>query len=376
VLAGALVGLVLTMVQPARLTTDVTLGLAFVPVAGQSRWWAPVGLATIACFVALVVRCLRAPHPVLDLRGWRSAARHSDLRGATLLGLALAGVVLAFAGADPEVAVLPPAGPWLLLASAGCLVLLLRHLRRAPEPLVPRGALAARSAWGALAVSFFVGAALVAALVDIPIFARVTVDAASQVDAALVLVRFLVALPVGALVGGYLTGRVPAGAVAAAGMLLAVAGFAWMSRWGLTSLHSPLATVPLVVGGLGFGVTLAPVNATLLAATRNDVHGVAGALLVVARMVGMLVGISALTTIGLRRYYAVQVDLPLPGVVCPSGTQCAAYTRLLKEAGLAQLHTVFVGAAGCALLAAVLSVLLLRAGTVTATAHRSGTLRP
>ena len=41
-------------------------------------------------------------------------------------------------------------------------------------------------------------------------------------------------------------------------------------------------------------------------------HGVTSALLVVARMVGMLVGISALTTIGLRRYYAVQVDLPPP----------------------------------------------------------------
>jgi hypothetical protein len=284
-------------------------------------------------------------------------------------------VVLAFAGADPEVAVLAPAGPWLLLASAGCLVLLLRHLRRAPEPLVPRGALAARSAWGALAVSFFVGAALVAALVDIPIFARVTVDGASQLDAALVLVRFLVAVPLGALAGGYLTGRAPAGAVAAAGMLLAFAGFVAMSHWGLTSLEHPLATVPLVVGGLGFGVALAPVNAALLAATRNDVHGVASALVVVARMVGMLVGISALTTIGLRRYYAVQADLPLPGDVCSSGTQCAAYTRLLKEAGLTQLHTVFVGAAGCALLAAVLSLLLLRAGTVTAAPHRSGTLR-
>ena len=47
----------------------------------------------------------------------------------------------------------------------------------------------------------------------------------------------------------------------------------------------------------------------------------------------MLVGISALTTVGLRRYYAVQVDLPAPGDVCATGTQCAEYTRLLKEAG-------------------------------------------
>jgi branched-chain amino acid transport system permease protein len=52
-------------------------------------------------------------------------------------------------------------------------------------------------------VSFFVGAALIAALIDIPLFARTTVHSDSQLMAALVLVRFLVALPVGALCARY-----------------------------------------------------------------------------------------------------------------------------------------------------------------------------
>ena len=250
------------------------------------------------------------------------------------------------------------------------------HARRTAEPLVPHGAFAETPAWGSLLVSFFVGAALIAALVDIPIFARVTVYPTSQLDAALVLVRLLVALPLGALAGGYLVRRLPPGVITAAGMLLSAAGFAWMSTWGLTSLSSPVATVPLVMAGLGFGLALAPVNAALLAATADAVHGITSALLVVARMVGMLVGISALTTIGLRRYYAVQVDLPAPTDVCASGTQCSAYTRLLKEAGLEQLQTVFVGAAVCAVVAAVLALLLLvsRAETVTRPQRRSASL--
>jgi hypothetical protein len=159
-------------------------------------------------------------------------------------------------------------------------------------------------------------------------------------------------------------------------MVAAAGGFAVMSTWGLTSLSSPLATVPLLVTGLGFGLALAPVNVALLAATADGVHGVASALLVVARMVGMLVGISALTTIGLRRYYAVQVALPAPGDVCSTGTQCAAYTRLLKEAGLEQLQTVFVGAAGCALAAALLAVLLLHVAPAPGGAPASDTFPP
>jgi len=360
-----LVALVLTMLQPPVLTTQITLGLGFVPFVGESRWLAPVGLATVVLAAGFLARCLTARRPLVDVRRWAEVARRADLLGAALLAVALAGIILAFATADPEVSVFSPAGPWLLTGSLVAAALFGWHVRRAAEPLVPHGAFAAAPAWGALVVSFFVGSALIAALVDIPIFARVTVYPTSQLDAALVLVRLLVALPVGALAGGFLTRRFDPGLVTTVGMVLATVGFAWMSTWGLTSLSHAVATVPLVLAGLGFGLALAPVNAALLAATEDAVHGITSALLVVSRMVGMLVGISALTTIGLRRYYAVQVDLPEPTEVCRTGTQCKAYTALLKEAGLAQLQTVFVGAAVCAVVAGLVALLVLRSRSAT-----------
>ena len=360
-LLAALAGLVLVMQPPDRLTSDVTLGLGFLPVVGSSRWLTPVGLAVAAIAALLVLRCLTARRPLVDLRSWPAVARSVDLVGAALLSTSLAAIVLAFATADPEVQVLSPAGPPLLgMAAVAAGAFGLRN-RVARHPLVPTGALRPAAAWGSLAVSFFVGAGLIAALVDVPLFARVTVHPESQLLAALVLVRFLVALPVGALAGGWLTQRLPPGLLTAAGMSLAVVGFLWMSRWGLESLSSPLATVPLVVCGLGFGLALAPVNAALLASTHASVHGVASALLVVARMVGMLVGISALTTLGLRRFYAAQGDLPPPMEVCDSGrSRCEEFELLLREAGLTQLQTVFVGAAVCCAVAAVLALLLFR----------------
>jgi MFS family permease len=221
--------------------------------------------------------------------------------------------------------------------------------------------LVATPAWGALVVSFFVGSALIAALVDIPIFARLTIYNDSQLLAALVLVRFLVGLPVGAFLGGWLTHRLPAGVVTALGMAGSGVGFAWMSQWGLESLRSPWASVPLVLGGLGVGLAMAPVNAALLSATGSEVHGVTSALLVVARTVGKLVGISALTTIGLRRFYAAQGDLPAPRDVCPDGrSRCHEFTLILREAGLTQLQTIFLGAAVCCVVAGLVALVVFR----------------
>jgi hypothetical protein len=92
---------------------------------------------------------------------------------------------------------------------------------------------------------------------------------------------------------------------------------------------------------------------------------------VVARMVGMLVGISALTTIGLRSYYAEQADLPTAREVCDGASRCAEFTLLLKEAGIAQEHVVFLGAAWCAVAAGILALVLFR-GAPT----RSATVTP
>jgi hypothetical protein len=143
-------------------------------------------------------------------------------------------------------------------------------------------------------------------------------------------------------------------------MVAAAVSFAWMAQWDKDALDSWTATLPLVLGGLGFGVAIAPVNAALLASTRDTVHGVASALVVVARMVGMLVGISALTTIGLRRFYAVSAERPTIEEVCHSARICNAYLDALKQAGIAQMHAIFWGAAAAAVVAAVLSVSLLR----------------
>ncbi len=356
----------LVFVRPSQLLRDLTWGELFIPFAGEGRWLTPLGVVAMVALLLLAARCATAAHPLVDLAGWGRSLRDADLVGALFLAVSLAGVILAFATADPKVQVFSDQGRWYLLGSGIAAVAFVVHLRRADAPLVPRGALRRTPAWGSMLVSFFIGSALIAALIDIPIFARTTVYTDSQLMAALVLVRFLVALPVGAVIGGYLTRTVSAGVVTSVGMVLAAVGFVLMSRWGLSSLDDLSANIALLAGGFGFGLALAPVNAAVLASTDDEVHGLSTALVVVSRMVGMLVGISALTTIGLRRYYTEQAGLPSARDVCGGKSRCAEFTDLLRVAGIAQEQTVFLGAAGCAIIAAGLALVLFRGAATRA----------
>lgn len=363
--AAWVAGLMLVMRQPESLTTSLRWAPYFFPFGDStSVWWSQIGLIAVGLGLALLVWLVAAPsfglRPFFDVRDWWGTVRQADLLGALLLAVALGGVILAFATADPEVQVFSAAGPWYLVAAAAAALGFVLQQRRAANPLIPRGSFAQRPAWGALLTSFFIGSALIAALVDIPVFARITIYGDSQVKAALVLVELLVALPVGALIGGYLTRSVAPGVITGIGMLCTAIGFWQMGHWDLDSLHHFSSSVALVLTGLGFGLALAPVNAALLATTDAGVHGVTSALLVVSRMVGMLIGISALTTIGLHRFYEVANKFPPVKEVCAGSSKCDAYDDLAQSAALSQTHAIFFGAAVCALIAGALAVTLFR----------------
>jgi MFS family permease len=340
----------LALAAPEALTTSVALGLPFVPFGGStSRWATPIGVAALGLAVVSVATATRGHLRVL---------RRVDAPGALLLGGALGCVVVSFAAARPEREVVGPLGYALLPVAALLAVASLVHHRRAAEPLVPRGLVGSRM-WRALATSLLVGVALVAVVVDVPLLARI-VQSADETSAALVLVRFLVAVPVGALAGGWAVRRAGDGPVAAAGLALATAGLAVMSTWGVGSLEEVSATVVLATTGLGVGLAIAPVNDAALAASDEASHGTASALVVVARMVGMVVGLALLTGIGLHRYYEAVAALPGP-----------VDTAALRDAAVVQVSSVLRGAALAAgagtLVAATLG---RRPGATTGTERR------
>ena len=357
--AAAAVGLLLA--EPAALAEDVTIGLLWVPLAGSSVLTSPLALIALLAGAATVWRSLRRPEgAVLPLRGLPRLVTEVDVVGSVLVVVALGALVWAFAAADPATEVVA-SGEVLLPLAAAAGAAFVWHERRAPAPVLPLAALRPVGAWGALVVNVLVGVALVAALVDVPLFARATTTPGDQLGAALVLLRLLVAVPVGAVAGGWLCRVVAPRLVAGGGMALTAGALATMTTWDERSLDGAPSTVVLLAAGLGFGLAIAPVNAVLLAVTRAEVHGSASALAVVARTVGMLVGLSLLTAIALRRFTAEVAAIGSPVQLCPdSPADCAAYTAATDAAVLTQLHTVFAGAAVAAALAAVAALVLLR----------------
>ena len=325
----------LALAAPEDLRTSVEYGAPFVPVGeSNARVLTPIGLTGLALLAVAAVTATYRARPLL---------RRADLPGALLLGGAVGCVILTFAAAEPEKEVVGPLGYTLLPVAVLLVVGYVLHQRRATNPVVPRETITGRTTI-ALLVSFLVGVALVAVVVDIPVLARL-VHTDSQVSAALVLLRFLVAVPVGALAGGILVRRLGDGLVTAIGLSVGAIALGVMATWGAGSLAGVGSYVVLVALGLGIGLTLAPINNTVLARTARDLHGTASALVVVSRMVGMVVGLALLTGIGLNAYYREVAALPDP-----------TDTDALVGAGLVQVHAVFVGAAVAAALGAVLAL--------------------
>jgi MFS family permease len=364
-LGGLLVGLD----APASLATSPSFGQAYAPATNGS--WSPFStpiiLASLGLLVLFLIWEVVAPDGVRTLIPMGKVVAvlsRADIPGALLLAGFLGCIVVAFSTADPSRQVVATSAPILGPLAVVLAVLFVVRQRRAAHPLIEPGALAARPAWGSLVVNLALGSALMAALIDVPLYARSTVDPNSEVSAALVLVRFLVAVPIGAVIGGALCRRrALAPVIAAAGMGLAAASFIAMTTWNQTSLGGGPrpSDVELIICGLGFGLAIAPVNVAILGAVKPHLHALASALAVVARTIGMLAGLSALTAIALHRFYQAQARIGSPLVLCPNNPDnCAPYNDATTNAIVSELHTIFAGAAVCALAAGVLAIVLLR----------------
>jgi MFS family permease len=186
----------------------------------------------------------------------------------------------------------------------------------------------------------------------------------------------MVAIPVGALLGGVLASRLGYRLTAVLGLLVAIVCFVLMAGWGASELSHRIlvlgdADLTLFALGLGFGMVIAPVSAAILDSSQVSQHGLASSLVVLARSTGMLIGLSALTALGLHRFY--QLMAHGPAISFTPGQSTSALTAALNAraaaALLAEYHEIFL-VAGLVLTAAAIAAVLTLGDTRTAAARR------
>jgi hypothetical protein len=150
------------------------------------------------------------------------------------------------------------------------------------------------------------------------------------------------------VVGGLLTRRAGERLVAAGGLLIAAVGYLLISRWPMDIIAAGYRLGPLTVSrmsfdlilaGFGLGLIIAPLASVALRSSVPEQHGVVSATVLVARMMGMLIGIAALGAAGVYRFQQLTRNLapPLPFELSAGEfqTQLAAYEAAVRGA----LHT-------------------------------------
>lgn len=354
-----------------------TMGWVWGPLYGAMlvrflswRWqfWLNVPLAIVG---AAAVWWALAEHDRPERRG------HVDWLGAGLLTVALVSLNLALLGSAEVQSVqgldeltgnggtdLRLLYPVALIAAIGLVVQQRRLRRSGGDPIVDASLFRGRNVRAALIVNFVVGAGLVIAMVDVPLFVNAVERdiERSAVVAGWILSALTAAMAIASYIGGRVTERTWYGPPIVIGLFAATGAYAVMGLTWDGSASYILLGLQLAVLGAGIGLTVAPTTSAVVDHAAPESRGAAAAVVMVVRMIGLSVGLSALTAWGLARFNALRGDLDLPAITDPTfGTALEEATERLTAQSIADTFLASAVALGVGLIACLL---LLRRPTL------------
>ena len=300
---------------------------------------------------------------LMRLPNRRSSGGRVDYLGGALLIAAL--FLLSLALSRREFFTLESPLPFILTAAGmGMGGVLLAVERRVWQPLLAHVFLRSWQFILANISQALVGVSLILAMVTVPL----TADTVMQKDpftGAMWLLRMTGVIPLASVLGGWLLPRVGGRPLTVAGLLMVAAGLFLCSRWEI-GVDDPELTLQLLLAGVGFGLVIAPILHRALQAVGEDYRATAASLVTVARMMGMTLGLAAMSAWGVEHFQVLTsgLELPLPA----SGESQEAlnarierYTTDVNAAGLSVFRAFFRAAAMVAL--AAIPFALWRTGT-------------
>jgi len=235
--------------------------------------------------------------------GWDTPRRAGrvDIVGAGLFGLALvAGLLGLTLIGSTEIAgtPIPPSVVTISLVAVAVVASALGVVRglRVHDPFLDPRLFRSLQFSSAALVSLLTGYAFATAIIGGAVFVDRVLYGGPD-EQRLALGALAGATAVGALVSGFVVRVVSVRLVALAGIALSIGALFAMSTW---TSNVPLEAVALALGayGFGFGLTVTPRSTAAVEAAGRRAFGVASAVVTVARMLGMAVGLAILTAYG------------------------------------------------------------------------------
>ncbi|HUG48214.1 MAG TPA: MFS transporter [Candidatus Limnocylindria bacterium] len=230
-----------------------------------------------------------------------------DVLGAGLFTTALAAGLLALTllGTDQLPGALDPA--LLAVAAAAAALGALLRFARASHPFIELRLFRNRTFSGAVLLSLLTGYGLATAIIGGAVFVdRVRYDGPAEQQLALGALAGAVAI--GALASGLLLRLLGIVPLSVGGLLVSICGLLLLAGLKVESDLEPLVA-GLALFGMGFGLTVTARSTAAVEAVGRAAFGLASAAVTVARMIGMAVGLAALTVLGSNRIEALSVVL-------------------------------------------------------------------
>jgi MFS family permease len=302
----------------------------------------------------------------------RTGAGRANWPGTILITLCLTGLNIGLGAYEGESAgasaleQMPPPPPYalpVLLGSAVLFAVFIWLETRTDHPLFKLENFRDRNVSLSALTNLLVGFCLMVGLVSVPLFIN-TLGTGTLNDRALMSGILLGALTIpmalASVPGGLLTDRLGYRVTTLLGLAIAAGGFYFGRTWMPDTPETTMA-VHLALAGIGLGLTIAPIGTSVINAVHADERGVASALVLIMRLIGMTIGTSAMTTYGLRRLtYLVNTMM--------AGAETFDATRIYEatmEATARVINEMYVIAMIVCLAALVPSMFLRRGDRIT-----------
>jgi len=260
-----------------------------------------------ALFVAQVPLVLVAL--VLAYRLFPETPRHRagrfDLAGAALLALGVTPLLFAIAE-GPRLGWGHPSVVAALVGGPAALAGFLAQERRAEAPLMPLRYLGRAGFSAAIGAQALLNAAYMGSFILTPLLLQNVLDF-SETKTGLVSIARPLAFAVAGPLAGAVVLRVGARRAAALGALAVVVALGWMATLGAGSAV-PVIAGALALAGVGMGLAMPPLSASVTVSVDSSDLGIAGAAQQMMIQVGVVFGITAMQSVQQSRLDAVGLE--------------------------------------------------------------------